>query len=420
MKEKIYNLYRDSLFRNSFFLILTSGLMAGFGFFFWLICARLFSATNVGLATSLISAASLMSIFSTLGFNSVIVRFLPSSQRKDQQISTALILTGIVSIIVSVLFCVWAIFTNNSAFVSHNFIWLLIFFFSLQVFSTTLNTIFESVFIAYRRAGYILAKSIIFSILKLVFLFTVIHFGFSGILGASAAATTVACLFSIIWLIYKFSYHPVWAIDAETIKETKHFALGNYLGTLFNMLPSTALVLIISARLGPEFAAFFYIPSMFITLLNVIPGSSAQSFFAEVSHNEAEVHTYLKQTLKHLFGLLIPTSVFIIFASGYILNFFGADYAQAGTNPLRVMVLASFVGATNYLGSTLLNVKKLPKLYILVNAFNSLIIIIPAYILAPHGFMTIAWISLVGQALTLAVYLFINRELIFSFRTNSA
>ncbi|HVZ10881.1 MAG TPA: oligosaccharide flippase family protein [Candidatus Paceibacterota bacterium] len=419
MKEKLYNLYQDSLFRNSFFLILTSGLMAGFGFFFWLICARVFDAKNVGLATSLISAASLMSIFSTLGFNNVIIRFLPTSQRKDHQISTALISTGILSIIVSALFCIWAIFTHNSAFTATNVLWLLIMTFSLQVFSTTLNTIFESVFIAYRRAGYILTKSIIFSTLKLIILFTVIDYGFYGILGATAISTTIACLLSIIWLIKKFSYHPVLTIDSETVEETKHFAAGNYLGTLFGILPSTTLILIISSRLGPEFAAFFYIPSMFITLLNVIPSSSAQSFFAEVSHDEPGMHTYFKQTIKHLFGLLVPASALIILAGGYILSFFGANYAQAGTNPLRIMVLASFVGAANYLGDTLLNIKKMSRTYIFMNALNSLAIVIPAYIVAPYGLVTIAWISLLGQIITLGIYLIINRNLLISLRTNS-
>ena len=38
---------RDPLYKNSFFIMLSSIINAGFGFFFWMIAARLYSAEDV-------------------------------------------------------------------------------------------------------------------------------------------------------------------------------------------------------------------------------------------------------------------------------------------------------------------------------------------------------------------------------------
>lgn len=42
---------RDPLYKNSVFMMLSSVTNAGFGFFFWMIAARLYSAEDVGLAS---------------------------------------------------------------------------------------------------------------------------------------------------------------------------------------------------------------------------------------------------------------------------------------------------------------------------------------------------------------------------------
>ncbi len=53
MKKTIFKFYHylanDSLYRNSIYLMLSTGVMAVFGFFFWVINARLYSAEQVGI-----------------------------------------------------------------------------------------------------------------------------------------------------------------------------------------------------------------------------------------------------------------------------------------------------------------------------------------------------------------------------------
>jgi O-antigen/teichoic acid export membrane protein len=61
------NYIKDPLHKNALFLIATTAIAAIFGFFFWTIAARLFPVADVGHATALISAVSLLTSFSGLG-----------------------------------------------------------------------------------------------------------------------------------------------------------------------------------------------------------------------------------------------------------------------------------------------------------------------------------------------------------------
>ncbi|GAI92246.1 unnamed protein product, partial [marine sediment metagenome] len=53
--------------------MLSTGVMAVFGFFFWIINARLYSAEQVGIGTTLIPIMTLISSFSILGLGSGLI-----------------------------------------------------------------------------------------------------------------------------------------------------------------------------------------------------------------------------------------------------------------------------------------------------------------------------------------------------------
>jgi O-antigen/teichoic acid export membrane protein len=80
--------------RNSLYLMLSSALQASLGFAFWIIVARLFSPADVGRASSLISATTVIAYLALLGLNSTLVRFLPTAQNRDALITAGLLLVA--------------------------------------------------------------------------------------------------------------------------------------------------------------------------------------------------------------------------------------------------------------------------------------------------------------------------------------
>ena len=89
-KEDLKNHLNDPLFKNAYFLMLSSITSAGSGFFFWLIAARFYSTADIGLASAIISAMGLISMLSLLGFDISLVRFLPEREDKQELINSCL------------------------------------------------------------------------------------------------------------------------------------------------------------------------------------------------------------------------------------------------------------------------------------------------------------------------------------------
>src|SRR3989344_6118448 len=102
----IQRIYQDSLFLNSLYLMSATAVVAGFGFFFWLINARLFLTEEIGLATALISVMNLVSILSLIGFNATFIRFLPGSERPNDKLNTGMVLVGITAVLLTGIFVI--------------------------------------------------------------------------------------------------------------------------------------------------------------------------------------------------------------------------------------------------------------------------------------------------------------------------
>src|SRR5690554_2897336 len=88
---------QEPLIRNSFFIMASSLVAAGFGFFFWMIAARLYSQADVGIATALMSSMGLLILISRLGLDQSVIRFFPSRD-KNRVLGTALLVPTAVAL----------------------------------------------------------------------------------------------------------------------------------------------------------------------------------------------------------------------------------------------------------------------------------------------------------------------------------
>src|SRR6185437_3540606 len=83
-------LRQDPMMWNSLQLVLNTGLLAGFGFSFWIISTHLFSVDSVGKASALVSAAGLIVNFALVGLNTGMGKYLPNARNPDGLISSGL------------------------------------------------------------------------------------------------------------------------------------------------------------------------------------------------------------------------------------------------------------------------------------------------------------------------------------------
>src|SRR5437899_12993680 len=85
---------RTSLFRNSFFLLLSSAFGSGLGFLFWLAVAQSYPAADVGPAATAFGVVLFLAGAASLGLPYGIIRFLPSAADQARLVKAALAASG--------------------------------------------------------------------------------------------------------------------------------------------------------------------------------------------------------------------------------------------------------------------------------------------------------------------------------------
>lgn len=339
---KVVRHLHDPLFKNSLFIMLTSASGAGFGFIFWVLAAKLYSAEDVGVATALISSMALIVLLSKLGLDFSIIRFFPTNDNggKSSIFSTAVVINIIFAVLLGVIFIagvdmfspelhVLALPTNAA-------------FYLLFLAAGSGTALGCTSFVAVRKAFFQFIQSVVVGS-RVLFLIPLVMFGSVGIFWAVGVSFLFALVTAYI-LLLRSGINFRFLIDRDFLNESFHFSAGNYLAGLFMAGPTLILPIMVLNLLGAEQAAYYFIAYAIAALLFKIPHAVSMSLFVEGSHGEDLKRTVLK-SLFAVFSLLVPSALILYVCSGWVLGLVGADYATGGQDVLQIMVAASlFVG----------------------------------------------------------------------------
>jgi O-antigen/teichoic acid export membrane protein len=402
---KIYRHFMtDSLYRNSIYLILSTAIQAFFGFFFWIIAARLYSPEQVGIATTLISVMTLISGFSTLGLNVGLVRFLPKSKEKNEKINSSFFITTLASVLISIGFLIGLkTFSPKLLFLKTNLFYMTSFI--LFVATLSVNTLVESIFVAYRSAKFTLLKNTVLSIVKVALPVFMVIFSAYGIYASVGIANIVAFLLSVGVLIYNFKYQPKVSLNIPVVQKIGSYSFANYVAAFIGGLPQMVLPLIITNKLGAKESAYFYISIMIANFLFIIPQAITQSLFAEGSNSEDLIKEHIKKSIKITTIMLLPIIMIFFLGGNYILLAFGKNYSYEAVKLLEIFCVSSVFISVSLIISTILKVMNKNKEQIVINLLGFLLIISLSYIFIHKGLTGIGISWLIGQAITSIIYL---------------
>jgi O-antigen/teichoic acid export membrane protein len=406
MQESLRRLHADSLFRNSFYLMLATGVMAGFGFFFWLLSAHLVTTEEIGIATTLISVMNIISIFSLIGFDSAIVRFLAHSTQKNEKLNTSIILVSVVALFLGSIFVVFVdsispqlSFIRDNIFVSLAFV----FFCAMSA----VNILTDSVFLAYRQTKYSLIINTIFSFVRMLLPLAFVSWGAFGIFFAAAVGQTVGLFLSVFVMVFKFNYEPSLTIDMDIVKQVWKYCFGNYFAGALNLIPVLLLPIIITNHLGLKEAAYFYIVMMIGNLLYAIPQATTKSLFAEGSFSIESIGVNIRKSVNIILALLLPAILVLLVGGKFLLGFFGKSYSADGIDFLYLIAVSGIAVGGYSMFNSLFRVRK--KLFALVamNVCYAGTIVVFTYTLLPLGLIGIGLSWLAGNLIACAVGYFL-------------
>ncbi len=396
-------LRNNSLIANALNLMVSAGVTALFGFVFWTVVARSYRSDVVGLATTLLSMSSLISLFGLAGFDTVFIRFLPKAERQSEQISNGLIISALASGLAAGLFCLLIpVLSSQLAFVRHNALYSASFI--IFTIFTTWNTLTNAALIAYRRTSLVIIINILFSALKMCLPFAIHSGGPMTIFMFTGIAQVFNVSLSIGALAKYYNYRPSLRLDIGILKEIRRYGFVMYIGGILNLLPDSSLPLIVINTLGTTAAAYFYIVITIANLLYTVAFSTAQSLLAEAANDEAHIIEHLRTAVKFAYGLLLPIIIVLAIAAPLFLRLFGSDYSSGATGTLRIMCCGGILVLAGALINSLFKQYKLLTAMLVTTASNSIATIFFSLLLVqPLGLAGIGWGFVLGGIVSLTI-----------------
>lgn len=353
----------DSLFRNAVYLVLSTAIMGGLGFVFWLLVAHWYKPGDVGLASALISATTLLSSLSLIGLNAGLIRFISSSKNKSSDFNAAAILVVGVSaflacgyllvaprlgIKMSLIDSLW----EQTAFV-------------ILIPIVAINSLTDAVFIGSRKGEFHTLGYTTFSVVKLILPLFLIKYDSMGIFAAYALAMTASLTISYYLMIRHLGFRLLVMPNWHLLAEVWSYSANNYIGVVLSNLPFQLLPLLIIRRLGAAQVAYFAMAQTIANLLYVVPVAACQSLLAESAHDPKQQTKHIFRAAKILSGILVPLVIIAYIGAPYLLSLFGGQYSKFSTVVFRMLDLATFFLAISTLGNTVLNIEKRTKAVVL-------------------------------------------------------
>ncbi|MFY9194196.1 MAG: oligosaccharide flippase family protein [Methanoculleus sp.] len=323
---------KEPLIRNSFFIMASSFIAAGFGFFFWMIAARLYSQADVGIATALMSSMGLLILISRLGLDQSVIRFFPQRD-KNRVLGTAIVVPTAVALGAGVVFVAMVDVIAPDLVVVRTVAPLYLGF--LGAYSIT--WILEGAFNAIRKSEYYFVLNLLYGS-RILFLLPLVFLGAMGIF-SSFGLSFVLGLILAFFLLRRCSIHPTPGVDQTFLREAWQFSAGAYVAGMLMAAPNMVIPIMVLNVLGAESTANYYITYAIVSILFMIPYAFTTSLFVEGSHG-GEMKKSVFRTLASMFALLIPAIVGISLLGESILNLIGKDYIE-GITLLRVLALSA-------------------------------------------------------------------------------
>jgi len=377
---------RDPFYSNSIFLTLGRFADIGFGFLFWVFAAHLYTVADVGIATALISSTGLVVSFSRLGFDTAIIRFMPTYDH-SRVFNTCLWLTTGTAVLIGVIYLAAIDFISPEiAFIKDHAPLFLLFVIVNAITLTTGNAL-----LSLRKANLKFIQNLIMGV-RVLLLLPLALLGSLGIFSSFGFAYLIAVIFAMI--VIRNYVTPSLQIDRQYISETFRFSYLNYLANLLFSIPTFIMPILIVNLLGPEDAALYYVAFAIGNLALIIPDAMSTSFFVEGSHG-INLRKGVVRNLAATYVFLVPVILLIVIFGDLLLGFFGNDYLVAFDLVKVIVVSSPFVAIYN-LFTPLQNIRLKAGEVVIMSFIRFMLLVGLSYVF-------LSWFGVIGAGYAWAV-----------------
>lgn len=346
-----------TLYTNTIYIWLATAITALFGFVFWIVAARYYTPSEVGLASALLSAAGLITALANLGLGMGLIRFLPQEVDKKSLINSCFTIGAIGSLVGAAIFIAGLnIWSPPLLFIRHNAVALFSFFILASL--GCLLQLQSSVFLGLRSAQFRTLQQTLAATLRIPLIIILVSLAALGIVYSWAIAWVITFIVANLLLIkIQPGYRPKPVIKKWVVKKIIPFSFGNYIADIVGSLPVSILPLMVIGLLGAEPNAYFRIGYSMASILFMVPYAVCSSLYIEGSYEPEKLRHNITRSISLILLIVIPAIAVIFFFGDKILLLFGSDYSQNAFQLLWILSFATIPLAINEIYAVVKRVK---------------------------------------------------------------
>ncbi|MEV0034841.1 lipopolysaccharide biosynthesis protein [Streptomyces sp. NPDC050804] len=334
----------DSMFRNAYALMLSTGVSAALGLGFWLVAARYYTEEAVGQGSAAIAAMRLLASITATTMIGAVVRYVPRAGRATGPLVwRAYTISSLVVCVACVVFLLtldlWGPSYAPLDGVTAGLV------FTASCVAWALLTLQDGVLTGLRKAFWVPVGNAVFSIGKLLLL--IVFAGALPVLGVfvSWAAAIALSVLPLGWLVFRrlIPRQAVADRDREPPRpaDIGRFLAGDSVGALFSLAMINLLPVMVAVRFDAAHNAFFYTAYTVGGTMEFMAINMASSLTAHASHSPDRLAEGVRGALRRMTFLLVPVVLVLVLFAPQVLAPFGDDYARNGTTVLRLLAAAA-------------------------------------------------------------------------------
>jgi O-antigen/teichoic acid export membrane protein len=381
----------------------------GFGFVAWIIAARLHPPAEVGIASAAVSAVTLCAQFALIGVGSAVITLAPRyREQPGRLLDTAVSVVSLSALAVGLLFLLLAgTALQELRVVALDPVYAVLFL-TLAI-GGTLGVLFDQASTARRRGDQALVRGAAAGIATLVTLVVLGAAGGSrGIFAAWVVGAGLVTSLLGLWTMTRAirGYRPAPRLEVPLGGELVRVGFPNYLLTLTERAPGFVLPIVVTEVLSPADNAAWYIAWMMAWVVFIVPIQVGMTSFAEIAAAPGGSWPIVRNGIGTSLAVGAVGALGLAVLADPVLRLVGADYADAGVTPLRILLVGVVPMTIVQAFFSLCRARHRLRGAIVLGSLSSVASIVLPAALGPAGglgAMALGWLAV--QAVTAAVAL---------------
>jgi O-antigen/teichoic acid export membrane protein len=379
----------NRLDRNAFAFIISALTTSFLGLGYWALAERWYTTQEIGKATAILAAMTLLANFGQFNLQTALIRVIPKANLHRSSIVRKSYLIGLTgSGLAAGIFLAGQRWWAPSLHGLRSGIVAPIGFVTL-VMAWSVFVLQDSALAGLHRGDIVLKENVAFAVAKIVVLGVGVSLFRSispiiswGLPLAVAIVFVNRRLFRNGGILTTASYAdqestPRLPVDDLSAVALVRLGLADYVSSLFWIATSSALPLVVLEKLGPIESAQYYLGWTLAYGLYLVSSNAYLALLAEGSADPSSLRTLSARSRKRVTAVIVPGALVACVVLPYVLRLFGKDYSSAVPG-IRWMLLSAIPNV--FVGSriTVLRVRRSVRSLIILQAGTCVMVLVLA------------------------------------------